>query len=180
MNTFLSSDTAYAYFAGGCFWCIAPIFRDSPGVLSATVGFSGGDEQDPTYEDVKSGKTHHRETIKVCYDPSLVTFENLLELFLWNIDPFDAEGQFIDRGKSYTLAVYYTSEAERQIVKDKLMLLKKESGKEPQITLAPFHSFYPATEEHQNFDLKNPYRYQSELQESGRNAYFKEKRHSSK
>lgn len=178
MNSILSSDTAYAYFAGGCFWCIAPIFRDSPGVLFATVGFSGGDEPDPSYEDVKNGKTHHRETIRVCYDPSSVSFEDLLDLFLWNIDPFDAEGQFIDRGQSYTLAVYYTSEAERQLVNNKLRLLRKESGKEPQITLAPFHSFYPAAEEHQNFDLKNPNRYQLELQESGRNAYFKEKRHS--
>lgn len=172
------SREVFAYFAGGCFWCIAPVFRDHPGVFSVTAGFSGGDEPDPSYEDVKAGKTHHRETIRVCYDPSVISYDMLLDIFLWNTDPFDGEGQFIDRGPSYTLAVYYSSDTEYELVKQKISALAAEIGKEPNIAVAPFLSFYPAAEEHQDYDLKNPGGYLLELEESGRLSFFAKKRHS--
>lgn len=172
------SEKMSAYFAGGCFWCIAPVFRDQPGVLSVTAGFSGGNEPDPSYEDVKAGKTHHRETIRVSYDPARISYGSLMDLFLWNTDPFDAGGQFIDRGQSYTLAVYYTSDSEHRLITGKLRELSAETGKEPVITVAPFVSFYPAPAEHQDFDLKNPGRFLQELKESGRLSFFEKKRHS--
>lgn len=81
-----------AYFAGGCFWCITPTFRATPGVVSVTSGYSGGDEIDPTYEDVKHQRTGHRETIGIDYDARQVDFATLLEVFLGNVDPFDGEG----------------------------------------------------------------------------------------
>ena len=174
----MKKDIATAYFAGGCFWCIAPIFRDQSGVISVTVGFSGGNEPNPIYEEVKKGKTHHRETIQVCYDPEINSYESLLDLFLWNVDPFDAEGQFIDRGKSYTLAIYYTSDSEYQTIVTRLDRFRSEQGKEPMITVEKYLSFYPAPEEHQNFDLKNPVRFMRELEESGRTSFFEKKRHS--
>ena len=171
----LKSKKTFAYFAGGCFWCIAPVFRDQPGVLSVTAGFSGGDEPDPSYEDVKAGKTHHRETIRVLYDPSAISYESLLDLFLWNTDPFDAGGQFIDRGPSYTLAIYYNCESEHELIIKKLTGLAAEAGIDPSITVAPFLSFYPAPEEHQDFDRKNPGRFLQELEESGRSSFFAKK-----
>ena len=104
---------AFAYIAGGCFWCITPVFARHTGVLGVKSGYSGGREQNPTYEAVKHQQTGHRETIRVEYDPEAVSFGELLELFLQNTDPFDADGQFIDRGHSYTLAVYWQTAAEK-------------------------------------------------------------------
>ena len=94
-----------AYFAGGCFWCITPTFKETPGVLDVVSGYSGGQEKDPTYADVKYQRTGHRETIRIHFLPEQVTFTSLLQIFLSSVDPFDPDGQFIDRGHSYTLAV---------------------------------------------------------------------------
>ena len=102
-----------AYFAGGCFWCVTPIYKIY-GVDKVTCGYSGGDEVNPTYKDVKAQKTGHRETIELTYDPKNVDYNTLLEIYLANVDPFDAEGQFIDKGFSYTLAIYYQTEEEKE------------------------------------------------------------------
>ena len=158
----------YAYFAGGCFWCITPVFKETEGVSSVTSGYSGGEEEDPTYEQVKAQLTHHRETIRVEYDPEKVSFRQLLELFLECVDPFDAGGQFIDRGGSYTLAVYCTDEAERIITEEKLQDLGEEEGEYPSVSIEPFKSFWPAEEYHQDYYLKNPEAFEKELIESGR------------
>ena len=103
----------YAYFAGGCFWCITPVFAAEPGVVSVESGYCGGDEPDPSYEDVKAQRTRHRETVRVAYDEALIGYPALLDLFTGSVDVEDGEGQFIDRGRSYTLAVYTTCEEER-------------------------------------------------------------------
>ena len=103
-----------AYFAGGCFWCITPTFKETEGVFDVTSGYCGGDEINPTYKDVKSQKTGHRETIKIDYDSEKVSFAELFEIFIGGVDPFDGEGQFIDRGYSYTLADYYNDINEKK------------------------------------------------------------------
>ena len=118
-----------AYFAGGCFWCISYTFENIKGVKDVISGFSGGDEINPTYEDVKAQKTLHRETIKIEYDENICSFEKLLRIFITNVDPFDADGQFIDRGRSYSLAIYYNDEEEYQISKQYINKLKEESNK---------------------------------------------------
>ena len=87
-----------AYFAGGCFWCITPAFRELPGVYHVVSGYSGGEEENPSYEDVKYQRTGHRETIRIDYDPAQVAFEQLMDIFLGSVDPYDPDGQFIDRG----------------------------------------------------------------------------------
>lgn len=156
-----------AYFAGGCFWCVTPIYKIY-GVDSVTCGYSGGDEVNPTYEDVKAQKTGHRETIELTYDEANVTYDKLLDIYLANVDPFDAEGQFIDKGFSYTLAIYYRNEDELKLAKEKLANLERESGKKAQIALEPFKSFYKAEEEHQDYYLKNPEAFEKEMHESGR------------
>ena len=157
-----------AYFAGGCFWCITPSFRALPGVAEVVSGYSGGAEVNPRYEDVKAQRTGHRETVAVRYDPERVTYASLLETFLSGVDPFDAGGQYIDRGASYTLAVFYGDESEHAAARTALSRLAAESGKEPCVTLAPFTAFYPAEAYHQNYDLRNPEAFERELIESGR------------
>ncbi len=158
----------YAYFAAGCFWCVTPVFRDAPGVVSCVSGYSGGSEENPHYEDVKSQKTGHRETVRVTYDESVTGWGSLFDLFLDSVDPFDGGGQYIDRGHSYTLAVYYVREEERNYAEKALSALEKESGKTPAVALEPFVSFYEAEEYHQDYDLKNPEAFRRELLESGR------------
>jgi peptide-methionine (S)-S-oxide reductase len=157
-----------AYFAGGCFWCITPTFREMEGVASVSSGYSGGDEIAPSYEDVKHQRTGHRETICIEFDPEKVTFESLLQIFLCSVDPFDEGGQFIDRGFSYTLAVYYLTEAQKTATETALQNLAREAGRTPFIALEEFKNFYMAEEYHQDYDLKNPEAFRKELIESGR------------
>ncbi len=156
-----------AYFAGGCFWCITPVFKIY-GASKVVSGYSGGDEVNPVYEDVKHQHTGHRETIAVTYDDEKVAYRKLLDIFLANIDPYDAGGQFIDRGFSYTTAVYYNDEAEKEAAELALSEIKAESGKEPQVAVEPFKSFYEAEDYHQDYYLKNPEAFEKELIESGR------------
>ena len=157
-----------AYFAGGCFWCITPTFQEMDGVYRVVSGYSGGDEQNPVYEDVKYQRTGHRETIKIEYDPDAVPFAALFEIFLCGVDPFDEGGQYIDRGHSYTLAVYYLSEKEKSIALEKIEELEAQSGQRVCISVEPFKSFYSAEEEHQDYYLKHPEEFRKELIDSGR------------
>ena len=157
-----------AYFAGGCFWCITPTFQEMDGVYRVVSGYSGGDEQNPVYEDVKYQRTGHRETIKIEYDPDAVSFAALFEIFLSGVDPFDDGGQYIDRGHSYTLAVYYLSEEEKSIALEKIEALEVQFGQRVCISVEPFKSFYSAEEEHQDYYLKHPEEFRKELIDSGR------------
>lgn len=157
-----------AYFAGGCFWCITPTFQEMEGVAAVTSGYSGGDETDPTYLDVKYQKTKHRETIRIEYDEDKVCYETLFDIFLSGVDPFDEGGQFIDRGHSYTLAVYYLTERERDIAAAGIEALEKESGRKVHISIEPFKSFWTAEEEHQDYYRKHPQAFKQELIDSGR------------
>lgn len=157
-----------AYFAGGCFWCITPPFYEMDGVESVASGFSGGNETNPTYEQVKRQETGHRETIRISYDPERVSYRDLLQTFLNNVDPFDREGQFIDRGRSYTLAIYYASDAEKTIARDMINNLESESGREVQISLEKFKTFIPADEYHQDWYRKHPEEFVCEMKVSGR------------
>ena len=160
--------TETAYFAGGCFWCITPTFKEMEGVTDVTSGYSGGREVNPTYADVKKQKTRHRETIRIDFDPSQVSFEALLELFLNSVDPFDPDGQFIDRGHSYTLAIYYLSESQQRIAQSRIQRLENESGQTVCVSIESFRSFYPAEEYHQDYYLKHPEEFRQELIDSGR------------
>ena len=155
--------THSAYFAGGCFWCITPIFRDLPGVSGVTSGYCGGDEANPVYDDVKHQRTGHRETIAIEYDPAQISFGTLMDTFLQNVDPFDDGGQFIDRGASYTLAVYYSREDERETALAKLAALPGAC-----VAVEPFKVFWPAEEYHQDYDLKHPAEFEQELIDSRR------------
>lgn len=156
-----------AYFAGGCFWCITPIFK-TWGASNVICGYAGGDEENPTYEQVKHQLTSHRETILVEYEPERVSYDTLLEIYLANVDPFDAEGQFIDKGFSYTLAIFYNDDEEKEKATAAIQALENESGKKAAIAILPYKNFYPAEDYHQDYYLKNPEAFEKELIESGR------------
>ena len=98
--------TSTAIFAGGCFWCMEPPYDKLDGVFSTTSGYTGGSEVNPTYKQVASGRTSHREAVRIEYDPKRVSYERLLEVFWRNIDPLDGRGQFCDKGRHYTSAIY--------------------------------------------------------------------------
>ena len=164
-----------AYFAGGCFWCIAPVFRIRPGVLRVVSGYCGGAEQNPTYEEVKAQRTGHRETVCVTYDAERISFEELLDVFLAGVDPYDAEGQYIDRGRSYTLAVYAVDGAQKEAAKRAVRALREKTGREVAVSVEPFSAFFEAEEEHQDYDKKNPEAFLRELEESGRIRAEKQK-----
>ena len=157
-----------AYFAGGCFWCITPTFQEMEGVYKVVSGYSGGDEVAPTYLDVKYQRTRHRETIRIDYDEEKVTYQELFGIFLSGTDPFDEGGQFIDRGHSYTLAVYWLTEEERSVAEAGIRALEEESGQKVYISVEPFKSFYTAEEEHQDYYRKHPEEFRQELIDSGR------------
>lgn len=157
-----------AYFAGGCFWCITPTFQEMIGVRRVVSGYSGGEEAAPSYEDVKYQRTGHRETIAITYNEEKLTYGELLDVFLANVDPFDEGGQFIDRGHSYTLAVYYETEQERALAQAAIRELEQTSGRRVFVAVEPFKSFYDAEEEHQDYYRKNPEAFRKELVESGR------------
>lgn len=158
-----------AYFAAGCFWCITPSFYDVKGVSRVISGYSGGNEKDPDYLSVKHQQTGHRETVCVVYDETAAGYDTLLDVFLGGIDPNDDGGQFIDRGHSYTTAVYWTDEAERAAAERKLTAAGATA-----VALEPFTAFYPAEEEHQDYFRKHPAEFEREMTESGRRKHTEE------
>ncbi len=148
------------YLAGGCFWCIASAYNGIKGIRVRS-GYAGGSEINPSYLDVKNQKTNHRETIKIEYDENIIPLDKILDIYLDNVDVNDSEGQFIDRGHSYTLAIFYTNE----IQKEKITL---RCGKYQSIEILPYTTFYEAEEYHQDYAIKNVEAFNKELFDSKR------------
>ena len=146
-----------ATFAGGCFWCMVKPFDQYPGIKSVISGYTGGDWPNPTYEEVCSGKTGHREAVQITFDPELIPYEKLLEIFWQQIDPTDPGGQFYDRGDSYRTAIYYHNEEQRKkAVESKRNLENSGRFPKPIVTeILPAKAFYPAEEYHQDYYKKN-------------------------
>jgi peptide-methionine (S)-S-oxide reductase len=156
----------YCILAGGCFWCIARPFYELNGVLTVLSGYSGGTKIDPTYEEVKSQTTGHYEVIKIVYDSDIIGYEEILKVYLENIDPFDDGGQFIDRGSSYQLAVFYQDEIMKNTAEN---VIKNMFNKPTAIKLFQEKEFYLAEEFHQDYAIKNPEEIEKEFIISGRN-----------
>jgi peptide methionine sulfoxide reductase msrA/msrB len=167
--------TATATFAGGCFWCIEHPFQQLDGVIEVTSGYTGGNEVTPTYDQVSSGTTGHLEAVQIAYDPAKITYAELLDVFWQQIDPTDAGGQFVDRGKQYRTAVFYHDEEQRrQAEASKAALAKSGRYDRPLVTeIVPAAAFYRAEEYHQDYAEKNPLRYGYYRQGSGRDRYLK-------
>ena len=163
-----------ATFAGGCFWCVEADFEKVNGVVEAISGYTGGHKENPTYEEVSSGKTGHVEAVQVVYDPSKVSYEQLLDHFWKHIDPTDAGGQFVDRGEQYRSIIFYNDESQRIAAEDsKRSLENSGSLNKPVATeILPVTKFYRAEEYHQQYSKKNPLRYRYYRYLSGRDQFI--------
>ena len=144
-----------AYFAGGCFWCMEEAFEKVDGVLEVISGYSGGTTKNPTYKEVTFGKTGHFEAIEIKYDSTKITYKDLLGAFWVNIDPFDANGQFCDKGYSYRSVVFYISDEEKKLIKDSIKTLEKRFNKKIVTYVKKFDKFYKAEEFHQDYYVEN-------------------------
>lgn len=164
-----------ATFAGGCFWCMVSPFDEQPGIKKVTSGYTGGRTENPTYEEVCSDTTGHYEAVQIQFDPTVFSYEKLLELFWQQIDPTDAGGQFNDRGLSYRTAIFYHDEEQKELAeasKEKL----EASGRfqKPIVTeILPAVPFYEAEEKHQHYYKKNPFHYNLYKEGSGRAKFIR-------
>lgn len=169
------TTTELATFAGGCFWCMVSPFEEHPGIQKIVSGYTGGHTENPTYEEVCTGTTGHFEAVQITFDPNIIPYEKLLEIFWQQIDPTDPGGQFYDRGPQYRTAIFYHNEKQKRAAEQSKKQLE-ESGKfdKPIATLIlPASTFYPAEDYHQNYHKKNPLHYQMYRQGSGRDAFIK-------
>jgi peptide-methionine (S)-S-oxide reductase len=167
---------AVATFAGGCFWCMEPPFDKLEGVKSTTSGYTGGPEVRPTYEQVSSGRTGHAEAVRIVYDPEVVSYERLLEVFWHNIDPTVEDRQFCDWGKQYRTAIYPHDAEQRRLAEASKQRIE-ESGRLPGPVVTEIVDagpFYPAEEYHQDFYVKSPVRYKTYRTGCGRDARLRE------
>lgn len=170
------AGTKTATFAGGCFWCMEPPFDELEGVVSTTVGYTGGNRKNPTYEQVSSGGTGHTEAIQIIYNPNKVTYPQLLDVFWRNIDPTAPDRQFCDKGSQYRAAIFFHDEAEKQLAEESKQVLER-SGQfnVPVVTeIVPTSPFYPAESYHQDYYRKNPIRYKIYRYGCGRDQRLKE------
>jgi len=175
----MEKKTEFATFAGGCFWCMVKPFDEMPGIIKVVSGYTGGHKENPTYEEVKSGKTGHYEAVQITFEPDVFPYERLLEIYWQQIDPTDDGGQFFDRGPQYRTAIFYHNEKQKALAEQSKRKLE-ESGifKKPIVTkILPAQTFYPAEEYHQDFYKKNPEKYAQERRESGRDDFIKQHWH---
>ena len=170
----MTKEIQHATFAGGCFWCMVKPFDELPGIIEVESGYSGGHVDNPSYEDVKKGDSGHYEVVQITFDPSLFSYQELLDLYWPQIDPTDDGGQFHDRGNQYRTAVFYHNDKQKeeaQASKQKMA----ESGKfqKPIVTkILPAAPFYRAEEYHQKFYKKNPDEYKKDREVSGRDEFI--------
>lgn len=166
-----------ATFAGGCFWCMEPPFDKIEGVVSTTSGYIGGRTKNPSYEEVSSGVTGHAEAVQIVFDPTKVSYAELLEVFWHNVDPLTPNAQFCDHGSQYRTAIFYHGEEQKRLAETSKKALE-QSGQfiQPIVTeIAPAGEFYKAEEYHQDYYLNNPVRYKFYRYNCGRDAVLEQR-----
>jgi peptide-methionine (S)-S-oxide reductase len=165
-----------AIFAGGCFWCMVSPFDILEGILEVQSGYTGGHVDAPTYQDVKSQKSGHYEVIKILFDPSLISYQKLLQAFWRQIDPTDDGGQFQDRGPSYRSAIFYTTETQKLEAIESRDEMDSSGRFEKQIVteIKAATTFFPAEEYHQDFYKKSPKEYKEDRHVSGRDEFIQQ------
>lgn len=172
---YATSSLERVEFAAGCFWCAEHDFEQVQGVISVVSGYTGGKEKNPTYEMVSSGATGHYEAIQVTYNPSVISYKELLNVFWHNVDPTDADGQFCDRGKQYRAAIFYHNQEEKKLAEaSKAELLRSGHFKQIAVAILPSSTFYPAESYHQNYSTRNPVRYRYYRYRCGRDQRLRE------
>jgi peptide-methionine (S)-S-oxide reductase len=165
-----------ATFAGGCFWCMEPAYDKLEGVKSVVSGYTGGHKLNPTYEEVSSGTTGHTEAIEIAYDPSVISYSKLLDIFWHNVDPTVKDRQFCDVGTQYRSAIFYQNGEQKRLAEaSKKALEQSKRFPGPIYTeIVPAATFYPAEEYHQKYYQKNPVRYKYYRYSCGRDQRLKE------
>ena len=167
------STVSYSYadkavFAGGCFWCVEAAYQDVDGVTAAVSGFTGGSLQNPTYRGNHKG---HYEAVEITYDPAIISYQELLDIFWINIDPFDDRGQFCDKGFSYLSAIFAVDESQQQLATaSRAKVVAQFSEKKVITPILAGNKFWPVEEYHQDYYLKNPLRYKYYRYGCGRDA----------
>lgn len=165
-----------AIFAGGCFWCMEPPFEKIPGVISVTAGYTGGEKDNPSYEEVSAGGTGHAEAVEIRFDPSRVSYEKLLEVFWINVDPTVNDRQFCDKGRQYRPGIFYRNEAQKKAAEASVQQAQgrlKAPGRIV-VEITPASRFYPAEGYHQDYYKRNPIRYKFYRRGCGRDKRLKE------
>jgi peptide-methionine (S)-S-oxide reductase len=167
-----NSHADKAVFAGGCFWCVEAAYQDVDGVTDAVSGFIGGTLKNPTYGGNHKG---HYEAVEITYDPAIISYQQLLDLFWINIDPFDGRGQFCDKGLSYRSAIFVLDEAQQPLATASRAKVVGQFPDQQVITpILPANKFWPVEEYHQDYYLKNPLRYKYYRYGCGRDARLKD------
>ncbi len=152
--------SATAIFAGGCFWTMQYDFDKVPGVIKTTVGYTGGNVPNPSYEQVGNGDTGHYESVQIVYDPAVISYDTLLNVYWHNTDPGNGEGQFCDIGSQYRPVIFYSNDQQKQIAEaSKQALIKSGRFADVETAILPASAFYPAEDYHQKFYLKSPTRF---------------------
>lgn len=162
MSNYAAAKSEQAVFAGGCFWCLEADFDKVPGVLKTVSGFDGGKGEKPSYAQVSSGETDYIESVQVTFDPSIISYEQLLDHFWRHVDPTDSDGQFCDKGYQYTTALFFIDEKQKRIAETSLEKIKSlfaKAGLRIQTQILPSTNFTPADKGHQNYYRENPVRY---------------------
>ena len=147
----LADEKERAYFAGGCFWCVEESFEKLNGVEEVFSGYSGGTTENPTYKEVTYGNTGHFEVVEIIYDKKIISYEELLDNFWINIDPFDAYGQFCDKGYSYRSVAFYQNSSEKNLIEKSILKLEKKFNKKVVTYVRKFDKFFMAETRHQNY-----------------------------
>ncbi len=171
-----TSEYAIATFSGGCFWCTEADFEKHSGVIEAVSGFAGGTEEDPSYEEVASGQTSHREGVQVTYDPSIISYNELLDIYWRHMDPTDNGGSFYDRGFQYSPAIFYHDEEQQRLAEQSKQALIEANifDEEIVVPVVAYTTFYVAENYHQDYYLKNPLKYGFYRTRSGRDRFIAE------
>lgn len=164
-----------ATFAGGCFWCMESPFEELDGVIEVIAGYTGGQKENPTYEEVSTGKTGHLEAVQITFDPSIITYSELLEVYWQQINPTDIRGQFADIGSQYKTAIFYHNDEQKQLAEESKEKLQASGKFQADIAteIIPASKFYIAEDYHQDYYKKSPLGYKLYRTGSGREAYLK-------
>ena len=153
------SEEQKIYLAGGCFWCLEEAFQDEKGIISAISGYSGGHTINPTYKEVSRGDTGHIEALEVIYEDKIISINQIFNIFFQNIDPFDGNGQFCDRGYHYQSAIFISNEKIKNLSNIYISIIENLYNQKVKTLLLDFDKFYNAEDYHQDYYIKNPIRY---------------------
>ena len=162
------------YLAGGCFWCVEEVYEEIEGVINVQSGYSGGHVENPTYREVVSGNTGHIEAVKIVYDSDIVNLDTLVKSFFLNIDPFDNNGQFCDKGYSYKSAIFSNDQEFINKVNLYISKIEKNHDQNVETLILPFKNFYLAEDYHQDYYKKNPIKYTYYKYSCGREQRIKQ------